>query len=189
MSRPLAPRTKRERMPGGSVTVSSGVASIGSSWCYLKNAKFVAKPFPSLLFISAVKSCFSPRGSCGEGGTLGPASAGLGLLRGRQFPRTAHMLAALLRPPAALGGASADQIALHIREAAENSNDQAFGAGAGVGPRLRQGSKLRLGVHDLLDDGEQIKGAVRQAVNPCHRHHVAGSVARARTCTQPVISA
>ena len=86
------------------------------------------------------------------------------------------MLAALLRPPAALGGASADQIALHIREAAENSNDQAFGAGAGVGPRLRQGSKLRLGVHDLLDDGEQIKGAVRQPVmrvtvttSPCAR--------------------
>jgi hypothetical protein len=32
----LTPRTKRERMPGGSVVVSSGVASIGSSRYYLK---------------------------------------------------------------------------------------------------------------------------------------------------------
>jgi len=84
------------------------------------------------------------------------------------------MLAALLRPAAALGGASADQIALHIREAAENSNHQASGAGAGVGPRLGQGSKLRLSVHDLLDDGEQIKGAARQPVNARHGYHVAG---------------
>src|ERR1700746_3488656 len=36
MSRPLTPRTKRERMPGGSVAVSSGVASIGSSRYYLR---------------------------------------------------------------------------------------------------------------------------------------------------------
>jgi hypothetical protein len=28
--------------------------------------------------------------------------------------------------------------------------------------------------HDLLDDGEQVKGAEGQPVNPCHRHHVAG---------------
>ena len=30
------------------------------------------------------------------------------------------------------------------------------------------------GVHDLLDDGEQVEGAARQPVNPRHRHHVAG---------------
>ena len=84
------------------------------------------------------------------------------------------MLTALLRPAAALGGAGADQIALHVREAAENSNHQASGAGVGVGPRLRQGSKLRLGVHDLLDDGEQIKGAARQPVDARYCHHVAG---------------
>jgi hypothetical protein len=71
------------------------------------------------------------------------------------------MLAALLSPAAALGGAGADQIALHVREAAENSNHQAPGAGAGVGPRFRQGSKLRHGVHDLLDPGEQVEGAPR----------------------------
>jgi hypothetical protein len=46
--------------------------------------------------------------------------------------------------------------------------------GAGIGPRLSQRAELRLGVHDLLDDGEQIKGAAREAVNACHRHHVAG---------------
>ena len=71
------------------------------------------------------------------------------------------MLAALLRPAAA-------------REAAENSNHQAPGAGADVGPRFRQGSKLGLGVHDLLDDGEQVEGAARQPVNARHCHHVAG---------------
>jgi hypothetical protein len=56
----------------------------------------------------------------------------------------------------------------------ENGNHQAPGACAGVGPRLGQGSKLRLGVHDTLDDGEQVKGAAGETVNPCHRHHVAG---------------
>ena len=54
------------------------------------------------------------------------------------------------------------------------ANHQAPGAGAGVGPRFRQGSKLRLGVHDLLDDGEQVEGAPRQPVNARHCHHVAG---------------
>jgi hypothetical protein len=33
---------------------------------------------------------------------------------------------------------------------------------------------LRLRVHDLLDDGEQVKGTAREAVNPRHRYHVAG---------------
>jgi hypothetical protein len=47
--------------------------------------------------------------------------------------------------------------------------------GAGVGPRFRQGSKLRLGVHDALDDAEQVKGAAGEPVNPRHRHHVAGA--------------
>jgi hypothetical protein len=28
-------------------------------------------------------------------------------------------------------------------------------------------------VHDLLDDGEQVKGTTREAVNARHRHHVA----------------
>jgi multidrug efflux pump len=31
------------------------------------------------------------------------------------------------------------------------------------------------GVHDALDDGEQVKGAAGEAVNPRHRHHVAGA--------------
>ena len=33
---------------------------------------------------------------------------------------------------------------------------------------------LRLGVHNLLHDGEKVESAAREAVNPCHRHHVAG---------------
>jgi hypothetical protein len=34
---------------------------------------------------------------------------------------------------------------------------------------------LRLGVHDPLDDAEQVEGRPREAVGPRHRHHVAGS--------------
>src|ERR1700747_3101113 len=54
MSRPLTPRTKRERMPGGSVAVSSGVASIGSSRYYLRTLNLWRNYFfafqPSLAF-------------------------------------------------------------------------------------------------------------------------------------------
>jgi len=66
-----------------------------------------------------------------------------------------------------LGAASAfcrpgaDKIALNIGKPAEYRQHQAPGAGAGVGPRFRQGAKLRLGIHDALDDGEQIEGAAR----------------------------
>jgi hypothetical protein len=48
------------------------------------------------------------------------------------------------------------------------------GAGAGVGRRLGKRTELRLRVHDPLDDGEQVEGAAREAVNPRHRRHVAG---------------
>jgi hypothetical protein len=34
--------------------------------------------------------------------------------------------------------------------------------------------KLRLGVHDLLDDGEQVESTTGEAVNARHRYHVAG---------------
>ena len=74
------------------------------------------------------------------------------------------MLPALLRSAAAFGGAGADKIALHGRQAAEYSDHQTPGARAGVGPRFCEGAELRLGVHDLLDDGEQVEGAARQAV-------------------------
>jgi hypothetical protein len=74
----------------------------------------------------------------------------------------------------AFGGARADYIALNIGKAADYRQHQAPGAGAGVGPRFRQGSELRLGVDDALDDAEQIKGAASEAVDPRHRHHVAG---------------
>ena len=66
-------------------------------------------------------------------------------------------------PP--FGGAGANQVALYVGEAAENGEHQAAGAGAGVGPRLGQGSELRLGVHDALDDTKQIEGAAGQPVD------------------------
>ena len=110
----------------------------------------------------------------GESSTLRPPPSGLGLLRRRQLRRTAHTLPALLRPAAALGGAGADKIALHVGESSENGNHQAPGAGASVSPRLGKRPELRLGVHDLLDDGEQIEGAAREAVDARHGHHVTG---------------
>lgn len=85
------------------------------------------------------------------------------------------MLAAPLCPVAALSGAGADKIALHVREAAENGVHQSARTGAGVGPRFRASAELRLGVHDLFDNSEQVKGTAGEAVNACHRHHVAGA--------------
>jgi hypothetical protein len=43
--------------------------------------------------------------------------------------------------------------------AAENRQHQAPGAGACVGLQSRQGSKLGLGIHDTVDDAEQVKSA------------------------------
>jgi hypothetical protein len=68
----------------------------------------------------------------------------------------------------------ANQVSLNIGQAAEYRQHQPPGACAGVGPRLGRGSKLRLGVHDALDDAKQVEGAARQPVDPRHRHHVAG---------------
>jgi hypothetical protein len=97
----------------------------------------------------------------GRAATFGSSPVGLGLLFGRQFRRPAHSLPALLRQAAALGGAGTDKVTLHVREAAENGNHQAPGAGAGVGPRLRERPELRLRVHDAFNDAEQIEGAAR----------------------------
>jgi hypothetical protein len=83
------------------------------------------------------------------------------LLRIGQFWFPAHVLPALLRPTTALGGAGADEITLHVGEAAKHGNHQPPGTGAGIGPWLGEGAELRLGVDDLLDDGEQVEGAPR----------------------------
>ena len=106
---------------------------------------------------------------------LRAASDGLFLLSRCEERGSAHVLSLGLGAAPTFGGAGADQIALHVGEASEYGEHQAPGAGAGVGPRLRQGSKLRLGVRDALDDGEQVEGAASEAVDPRHRHHVAGS--------------
>jgi hypothetical protein len=102
-------------------------------------------------------------------------SGGLLLLFRCEGRGTAHMLSTGLGAAPAFGGAGADKIALDIGQASEYRQHQAPGAGAGVGPRFRQGSKLRLGVHDPLDDAEQVEGAARQPVDACHGHDVAGA--------------
>jgi hypothetical protein len=71
------------------------------------------------------------------------------------------MLPALLRPVAALGGARADEVALHFGETSEDGDHQAPSSGARVGPRLRKRPKLCLAIDDLLDDGEQVEGCAR----------------------------
>jgi hypothetical protein len=102
-----------------------------------------------------------------------PPSGGLFLLGRCEGRGTAHSLSLGLGAAPAFGGAGADKVALNISQAAEYRQHQAPGAGAGVGPRFGQRSKLRLSVHDALDNAEQIEGAAREAVNPRHGHHVA----------------
>jgi len=87
------------------------------------------------------------------------------------------MLPLGLGAAASFGCPGADEIALHIGKPTQNRERQAPGAGAGVGPRLRQGSELRLGVYDTLDDAEQVEGAAGEAVDARHRHHVTGGEA------------
>ena len=48
--------------------------------------------------------------------------------------------------------------------------------------RLGQGSELRLGVDDALDDAEQVKGAAREAVDARYRHHVVGRESLHKLC-------
>ena len=64
------------------------------------------------------------------------------------------MLSLSLCAASAFDGACSDEIALYIVNPAEYRQHQAPGAGAGVGPRFGQGSELRLGVDNALDDSE-----------------------------------
>jgi hypothetical protein len=73
------------------------------------------------------------------------------------------MLPAGLGAAPALCRAGADQVALDIGQPAEYRQHQPPSAGAGVGPRFGQGSKLRFGVHDALDDAEQVEGVAGEA--------------------------
>jgi len=52
-------------------------------------------------------------------------------------------------PGCPFGGANADKVTLHIGQAAAPGDHQAPGAGAGIGPRLREGTELPLGIDDL----------------------------------------
>jgi hypothetical protein len=73
---------------------------------------------------------------------------------------------------ARLRPSGADQIALHLGKSSEYREHQASGAGAGVGARFRQGSE-RPGVHDSLDDAEEVEGL--RASRSILRHHTAGA--------------
>ena len=105
---------------------------------------------------------------------LRAASGGLFLLRRVERRGPPHWPALGLGAAPAFGGAGADKVALNVCEAAQYRQHQTPGAGAGVGPWLGHRSKLRLRVHDALDDAEQVERAARQPVDACHRHHVAG---------------
>ena len=95
------------------------------------------------------------------------------------------MLPLGLGAAASFGCPGADEIALHIGKPTQNRERQAPGAGAGVGPRLRQGSELRLGVYDTLDDAEQVEGAAGEAVDARHCYHVAGGPAGRASAEAP----
>src|SRR3954470_7648075 len=60
----------------------------------------------------------------------------LSLLNVGQLRRAPHMLPPRLGAAAALRRAGADEVALHIGKATEDSDHQPPGAGRGVGPRL-----------------------------------------------------
>jgi hypothetical protein len=75
------------------------------------------------------------------------------------------MLPSGLGTAPAFDGAGADQIALHVGEAAQHREYQAPGADAGVGLRFRQGSELCACIDNLFDDAEQVEGATGEAVN------------------------
>ena len=57
---------------------------------------------------------------------------------------------------------------------AQHGQHEAAGAGAGIGPRFSQRTETCVGIGDLLDDGKQVEGGARQAVNPRHHHHFPG---------------
>ena len=79
-----------------------------------------------------------------------------------------------LSAASAFGGMGADKVALDIGQAARYRNHQAPGASAGVGPTVPLVTGIDLGVHDALDDTEEVEGAARVTVDARHRHHVAG---------------
>jgi protein-L-isoaspartate(D-aspartate) O-methyltransferase len=75
--------------------------------------------------------------------------------------RKAHVLSLGIGAAPSLGCAGADKIALNIGQPAEYRQHQPPGAAGAVGPRFRQRSKLRLGVHDSFDDGEEVTKVLR----------------------------
>jgi len=84
------------------------------------------------------------------------------------------MLAALLGPAATLRRSGADEIALHIRQAAEDGQHQPPGAGGSIGPGLGERAELCVGIGDALDDGEQVEGGAGETVDAGDRDHVTG---------------
>jgi hypothetical protein len=84
------------------------------------------------------------------------------------------VLPARLRAASAFCRPGTDKVALHVGQAAEDGNHQAAGACGGVSPRLGQRAELRARIHDSFDDGEQVESRASEAVDPSHRHHVAG---------------
>jgi hypothetical protein len=88
------------------------------------------------------------------------------------------VLAALLRPAAALGGAGADKISLHVRQAAGNGNHQAPAARAGIGPRLREEPLAKVAdwfstcPFSQPDAGVQAVGSTRYCPHICRKRRL-----------------
>ena len=86
--------------------------------------------------------------------TFGTAAARLCLLHGIQLGRSPHVLAACFGAAASFSRAGADQVPLYVGQSAKDGDHQPPRAGARVGPRLRQRTKLSARVADLLHDRE-----------------------------------
>lgn len=83
-------------------------------------------------------------------------------------------------PAQALAGPGPDQLALELREAAEDRHHEAAVRGGGIGPRVGERPEAGAAFGDLLEDVQQVAGRARQAVEACHHQHVAGGEAADR---------
>jgi hypothetical protein len=84
------------------------------------------------------------------------------------------MLATGFGSTATFSCSRADQIALHVSQAAKNREHEPSSARACVSPRLGQRAELGACFDDLPNDGEQVEGGSGKPVNPGYNDDVAG---------------
>jgi len=92
----------------------------------------------------------------------------------RELRRTTELHALGLRSSTAITGASKDQGALKLGQAAEHCQHQPAVSCCGIGPSIVQALEARIAIRDLLERVEQIPRRARQAIQSRDDKHVAG---------------